>query len=157
MRPFSTDPQPTTSAKGSRWWLLRHAAVGLLSCACALLPVSTLAVPMDRASGVEETDTSGTSLVMIESAGCPFCILWHKQIGPIYPLTPFTKRAPLRRIDLAQLRASGLTLAAPVRYTPTFVLMEDQREVGRITGYTNDEMFWGLLEVIFERLRPDSL
>ena len=30
----------------------------------------------------------------------------------------------------------------PIRYTPTFVLAEDGKEVGRIEGYPGDEFFW---------------
>jgi thioredoxin-related protein len=53
--------------------------------------------------------------------------------------------APLRRVDVGAARVDEPGLAAPVRYTPTFVLMDRGREVGRITGYIGDDAFWGLL------------
>lgn len=33
-----------------------------------------------------------------------------------------------------------------MRYTPTFVLIDGGREVGRIEGYPGEAFFWGLLE-----------
>ena len=43
---------------------------------------------------------------------------------------------------------------APIRYTPTFVLIEDGKEIGRIEGYPGDEFFWVRLENLLERLPP---
>ena len=45
-----------------------------------------------------------------------------------------------------------MALAEPVRYTPTFVLVAEGRELGRITGYRDDAMFWGLLGAMLRRL-----
>ena len=58
------------------------------------------------------------------------------------------------RLDEGQPR---LALAAPVRFTPTFLLVEGDREIGRLTGYMNDAIFWGLLDGLLERLRPVPL
>jgi hypothetical protein len=38
----------------------------------------------------------------------------------------------------------------PTRFTPTFVLVADGREVGRITGYPGEDFFWGLLQRLIE-------
>jgi thioredoxin-related protein len=50
--------------------------------------------------------------------------------------------------------SSGVTLATPVRYTPTFVVVDHGHEVGRITGYIDDESFWGLLDALAAKLEP---
>lgn len=84
-------------------------------------------------------------LVMYTRDGCPFCMRFEREVAPIYPKTAEGKAAPLRRVELP---AGGLrdgSLREPVIATPTFVLMHDGREVGRITGYLNDDTFWGLL------------
>jgi hypothetical protein len=36
--------------------------------------------------------------------------------------------------------------------TPTFVLVHEGEEVGRLRGYPGDEFFWGLLGGMLERL-----
>ena len=63
---------------------------------------------------------------------------------------------PLRRVDIQNQKASGIVLASPVRYTPTFVVVDNGREIGRITGYSNDNAFWGLLDALAAKLRPSS-
>jgi hypothetical protein len=90
-------------------------------------------------------------LVMFRRDGCPWCAKWDREIGPIYPKTEFNHRAPLRHVNLDQDRDVGL-VHAPIRYTPTFVLAEDGREVGRIEGYPGDEFFWPRLESLLERV-----
>jgi thioredoxin-related protein len=37
-------------------------------------------------------------------------------------------------------------------YTPTFVLVDKGKEIGRIRGYPGESFFWGLLSVIIEKL-----
>ena len=85
-----------------------------------------------------------TELVMFERSDCPVCARWNREVAPIYPKTPEAKAAPLRRVTIGD--DGGIALAEPVRYTPTFVLAKNGREAGRITGYMNDDMFWGLLD-----------
>jgi len=41
---------------------------------------------------------------------------------------------------------------AKVAYSPTFVLVEDHREVDRIIGYPGEAFFWGLLADILAKL-----
>lgn len=84
-------------------------------------------------------------LVMYTRNGCPFCVRFEREVGPVYAKTPEGKAAPLRRVELPAGGVRGEGLREPVIATPTFVLVDDGREVGRITGYLNDDMFWGLL------------
>lgn len=84
-------------------------------------------------------------LVMYTRTGCPFCVRFEREVAPLYAKTPEGKAAPLRRIELPAGGVRGAELREPVIATPTFVLVDDGREVGRITGYLNDDMFWGLL------------
>lgn len=95
-------------------------------------------------------------LVMFEHVGCPWCQMWHREIGPIYPKTDEGKQAPLRRITLAPAMKLDFVLREPVVATPTFVLVENGKEVGRLTGYRDDESFWGLLGVLLKQLPPAS-
>lgn len=84
-------------------------------------------------------------LIMVEREGCIYCARWNETIGPIYPKTPEGQIAPLERVDIHDDWAKGLeTGPAPV-FTPTFVLIEGDREVGRIEGYPGEDFFWSLL------------
>jgi hypothetical protein len=91
-------------------------------------------------------------LVYVFEPGCPYCRLWDREIAPIYPTTAEGKRAALQPIDRHDPALAGLKLAAPVRYTPTFVLVEDGVELGRIEGYPGEDFFWGRLAGLLERL-----
>jgi hypothetical protein len=94
-----------------------------------------------------------SELVMFERDGCPWCQRWNQDIGAIYDQTPEARRLPLRRVNLDRQQA-GVTLKEPVRYTPTFVVVDGGAEVGRITGYINDSSFWGLLGALIGKLSP---
>ena len=93
-------------------------------------------------------------LVMFEAVGCPWCQRWDREVGASYSKTEEAKVLPLRRVDVGAAAASGIVLANPVRYTPTFVVVDEGREVGRITGYQSNDTFWGLLGALAAKLKP---
>ena len=95
-------------------------------------------------------------LVMFETKSCPWCAEWHRVIGPIYPKTEEGKQAPLRRLELHSERPSDLKAVKPVVFTPTFVLVEDGVELGRIEGYPGEEFFWGLLAQQFVKVKKQT-
>lgn len=96
-------------------------------------------------------------LLMFESDDCVWCAAWNQEIGAIYPKTAEGKRAPLRRVDIHAARPGDLQDIQGVRFTPTFVLTDDQgREVGRINGYPGQDFFWGLLSELLEKLPAEA-
>jgi len=92
------------------------------------------------------------SLVMVEQEYCEFCEAWNADIGVIYNKTAEGKRAPLRRIDIFDPLPDDLKFIKGLIYTPTFVLVDDGREIGRIRGYPGEDFFWGLLQKMLEKL-----
>ena len=85
-------------------------------------------------------------LLMIERDGCSYCRRWNEEIGPAYPNTTEGAAAPLRRHDLADPLPASVTLTGrPPVFTPTFILLREGVEAGRIEGYAGDEFFWVLL------------
>ena len=84
-------------------------------------------------------------LVMFEQDGCVWCDRWHAEIGPIYAKTEEGKRAPLRPVDINKPIPDDLKDIVIERFTPTFMIVEDGVELGRIRGYPGDEFFWFLL------------
>tara|TARA_R110002051_G_scaffold83650_9_gene148348 strand:- start:30063 stop:30428 length:366 start_codon:yes stop_codon:yes gene_type:complete len=91
------------------------------------------------------------TLVMAEEQGCVWCERWNADIGPIYPKSAEGQAAPLRRIDVNDPMPSDLSFTSTPRFTPTFVLMDDGTEIGRIEGYPGEDFFWGLLGVLLEQ------
>lgn len=102
----------------------------------------------------EVSAARAAELVMFEAPGCAWCEAWMEEIGPIYPKTDEAAKAPLRIVDLTDKPLpADIKTTEPVRMTPTFVLVDDAgQELGRITGYAGDEMFWWQLGTLMESL-----
>jgi len=109
---------------------------GLLAC------LSTLVV-------MREADA--TELVMFEQALCEWCERWDEEIGGAYAMTDEGKAAPLRRVDIHAERPEDLTAIRGVVFTPTFVLVENGAELGRIAGYPGEDFFWPMLARLLEK------
>ena len=99
------------------------------------------------------TPAHALELIMFETKGCIWCKKWHENIGPIYSRTEEGKIAPLRQIEMIEDFQDQLNLNAPVTISPTFVLVAEKNEVGRIIGYPGDEFFWFLLSELLEKYR----
>ncbi len=86
-----------------------------------------------------------TRLLMAEEPGCIWCARWHAEIGPIYPKTGEGAAAPLRRVNLRDPLPADIALTRGVNFTPTFILLVNGAEKGRMEGYPGEDFFWGLL------------
>lgn len=96
--------------------------------------------------------SADTYLLMAEEDGCIWCERWNDEIAHIYPKTAEGKVAPLQRYDLHN-ETPQVVLTKRVHFTPTFILVQDGHEVGRIEGYPGEDFFWGLLAMMFERAK----
>jgi hypothetical protein len=85
-------------------------------------------------------------LAMFEQPGCVYCLRWHEDVGPEYPVTAEGRAAPLRVLQLHAPLPDGISIARPVLFTPTFVLLINGQEAGRLEGYPGEDFFWGLLQ-----------
>lgn len=115
-----------------------------------LLPALTLSLWL-----LPQIAAAQSVLLMAEEEGCFWCAKWTKEIGPIYPKTAEGQTAPLMRYDVTGDTPAGVTLARPVHFTPTFILLQDGTETGRIEGYPGQDFFWGLLSQLFENANID--
>jgi len=89
-------------------------------------------------------------LVMVEAPGCVYCIEWKKTIGPIYPKTQAGQFAPLITVDKSEPAPFAGGYTTPIVFTPTFILVDDNQEIGRIQGYPGEDFFWALLEQMLQ-------
>ena len=88
-------------------------------------------------------------LVYVFSDHCVFCKAWERDVGSLYGDTEYAKKAPLIKIDISLFSKQFPDVTQNVSVTPTFVLMSENDEVGRIVGYQNRDMFfWALSEYI---------
>lgn len=99
--------------------------------------------------GLAALPALAADLIMVEQDGCVYCERWDAEIAHIYPKTEEGKTAPLRRADLRDL-PPDITFTSPPVFTPTFVLVDNGKELGRIEGYAGDEFFWFLLNRLLD-------
>ena len=103
------------------------------------------------------TPLRAAELLMFEEDWCTWCERWNDEVGVVYHKTAEGKRAPLRRIDVHARIPDDVQLKTRVQFTPTFVLVEDGREIARIEGYPGEDFFWGLLQQMLEKLpKPEQ-
>ncbi len=95
-------------------------------------------------------------LVMFEAANCEWCEVWDDEVGVVYAKTMEAALAPLRRVDIFDPRPADLERVERVRYTPTFVLMQNGAEIGRITGYPGESFFWEMLSGLLKKIAPEG-
>ncbi|MBR0956630.1 thioredoxin [Bradyrhizobium japonicum] len=105
-----------------------------------LAALAALALPAARSRAAE--------LVMFERVGCVWCARFDAEIAPIYGKTEEARAAPLRRVNLNGPLPADLAAIDPGAFTPTFVVVKEGREIGRIRGYPGDAFFFGLLDRI---------
>lgn len=91
-------------------------------------------------------------LVMFTSKGCPYCIKFEAEVGRVYSQTDEGRLAPLRRVEVERPTPPDLRAIPNDRMTPTFVLLDNGREIGRIRGYTGQDFFYGQLQRLLQDL-----
>jgi hypothetical protein len=89
-----------------------------------------------------------TVLVMVDDRGCVYCVKWDRDVSASYQASEEGRFAPLERRRKGHPDLTGLPGLA---YTPTFVLIADGQEVGRIVGYGGEDHFWGELDRLMRR------
>jgi hypothetical protein len=117
--------------------LITSAALGLLNGGAKAASALNTQVPNSQVANAQ-----AHSLVMVEDDGCVYCVRWHEECGAAYANSAEGRFAPLAR---HRIRDPGIAFLKNVRYTPTFVLLHGDTEIGRITGYPGANSFWELL------------
>ncbi len=105
------------------------------------------------ALGATSTDSGGAALIMFEQQGCEWCEVWNEEIAPVLPKTPEGKCARFSRFDIHNPTSNLLEKIRPIIYTPTFVVFENGKEVGRVLGYAGEDFFWFQLSNQLKKLR----
>ena len=122
---------------------------GLFMSSSALLFAVSSAFAAEQAGEQAAEQARSLELVFITSEHCPFCKAWERDVGQIYDSTPYALKARLRRVDLGDVDSALPAGAVKVFGTPTFLIVENNTEIGRIEGYQSSEMFfWALSEYI---------
>jgi thioredoxin-related protein len=113
----------------------------LALCLAALLP-ATFPVRADIDPDAPAPKAGNFQLVVMEAPGCTYCGIFRRDVLPSYEASERAKELPVRFLDVNDQAASGLDLQTPVDIVPTFIVVKDKKEVGRIPGYLGPENFY---------------
>lgn len=91
-------------------------------------------------------------LLYVADPHCGPCLLFEREIAPIYPKTDEGRRVPIRRIPHGKPAPKPFEFVGQPKVAPTFVLVLSGRELGRFEGYSSDELFWMNLTVLVRHL-----
>ena len=92
-------------------------------------------------------------LVVYEIEGCATCAEFRRVVLPAYWGSRQAAELPIEIVDLNALGTNGHALRHRLDVVPTFVVMADGREIGRIEGYPGPDNFAVAIEVILTALR----
>lgn len=132
----------------ARLAVLRSAALRIPALGVALAGPPAADAARDLAS--DPAQRSAVQLLVVEAKGCAYCDVFREVVAPRYLASPRSARVPLRYVDVNDIDALGLE--APVTVVPTFLVLREKREIGRLAGYFGTENFFRVLD----RLLPTT-
>ena len=85
---------------------------------------------------------SNLELIVMEAEGCTYCELFRRDVLPSYQASERAKDMPIRFLDINDAIPEALGLDSGIDIVPTFVVIKNHKEVGRIPGYMGPEYFF---------------
>ena len=93
------------------------------------------------ATGWAAAGARAAELVMFDAKWCGHCKRFHREVGESYGQSDVAQVFPLRVIDIDH-EQPDFEVRERVRSTPTFVFVEDGREIARFSGYASPDRFY---------------
>ncbi len=87
-------------------------------------------------------NASSLQLVVMEAPGCTYCGIFRRDVLPSYEASERAKELPVRFLDVNDTAVAELELQTSVNIVPTFIVVKDNKEIGRIPGYVGPEDFY---------------
>lgn len=105
----------------------------------AVLSVLALAPTSEAARDPDTPPLSAEryELIVVEAEGCIYCQIFRRDVLPAYAQSPRAREVPLRFIDVNDAKFDEA-----IAIVPTVVLLKDQKEIDRFSGYVGPEAFF---------------
>lgn len=109
------------------------------------------------ASFLIQTHAQSAELLYFYDEFCGACQKFDEEVGGIYAKTQEANTLPIKKIEFSVWRKLQdapyqQALSKRVVGTPTFVVIENGKELDRLVGYSNDELFWLSLAAMRNKL-----
>ena len=92
-------------------------------------------------------------LIVFETDECSYCDLFHRDVAQSYAESWPGRVAPLERQNVTADQSVALQLKQPITTVPTFVLVDGNNELVRITGYPGRQNFFQVITGLLQELR----
>ena len=119
---------------------MRSTLVALLFAVTIIVPLASSRAGLENETGALPADS--LELVVIEADGCIFCEIFRSDVLPAYEASEQGKQMPVQFVDINDMDTTHLEFKGAVDIVPTFIVIKDRREVGRISGYVGPENFF---------------
>jgi len=119
---------------------MRSTLVALLFAVTIIVPLASSRAGLENETGALPADSF--ELVVIEADGCIFCEIFRSDVLPAYEASEQGKQMPVQFVDINDMDTTHLEFKGAVDIVPTFIVVKDRREVGRISGYVGSENFF---------------
>ncbi len=101
------------------------------------------------------TPAIAAELIVVEDSRCVACIRFEGAVGQSYDSSPQGRKAPLRRVNIANKVPADLAKIAirgPIRGTPTFLLVDHGRAIGMFDGFSSSAAFYQHVDGLLQRV-----
>lgn len=119
---------------------MRRVAQFVLGLVLILVPLSNGKAGIDPDAPVPHL--GNLQLVVMEAEGCIYCSIFRRDVLPSYEISERGKDMPVRFVDVNDVLKTGIELQSPIDILPTFVIVKDNHEIGRVPGYMGPEDFF---------------
>lgn len=92
-------------------------------------------------------------LIMFETSLCNHCAVFDDDVAKLYKSHSLAQMAPMVKVNLDEVGTGRYHLNKPIQMVPTFVVMQNGKEIGRISGMVNKFAF---LAFVRDKLYPTT-
>lgn len=120
-----------------------------------VIAASAAAWPLAAALDFERPAQSETrvELLVVEVKGCVYCGLFRRDVVPAYHGSDRARAVPMRFVDLDALGGRIAGMSSPIDTVPTVLVMQDDKEIGRVAGYVGPETFFHAISRLLAQVR----
>ncbi len=80
-------------------------------------------------------------LIMFKTSICNHCAVFDQEVASLYKTHSLAKKAPWINVNLDDAGTGKYHLRKPIDMVPTFVVMKNGKEIGRLPGVIDKFMF----------------